>query len=127
MVVEVAEIAFALLMLAYLAWSPASAATKTNAGLGSMLVNAAGIAILNNLIGAPAVSIMMQVSWIAVLILVFSMIAPAPPRKMLLLSLVAASMDPLAAFAARLTGAHDLVAARSRLLMFMPNYVWRWW
>jgi eukaryotic-like serine/threonine-protein kinase len=120
--VEVAEIAFSGLMITYLRFSTRPSSVKTDVGIAYMLVNAAGIAALNSLIGTPTVTLVMQVSWIAVLILVFSMISPAPPRKTLIVSLTAATMDPLAAWVAGRTG----VQAWSPLhtfLLFLPNYV----
>ena len=70
--------------------------TKINLGLAFMLLNAVGIASLNAWGSTPPQAGEIHVSWIAVLILVYSMIAPAAPRRMLLASLGAAMMDPLA-------------------------------
>jgi serine/threonine protein kinase len=120
--VEGAEIVISALMVAYLRFSSRSSAAKTDVGLAYMLVNAAGIAILNNLIGSPTVTLVMQVSWIAVLILVFSMISPAPPKKTLAVSLAAASMDPAAAWLGHLQGANNWSVLHT-LLLFLPNYV----
>ena len=69
--------------------------TKKAVGLGYMIANAVGIAVLNTMAMAEAVPKGPEVSWTAILILVFSMISPAAPRTMLSASLVAASMDPL--------------------------------
>ncbi len=69
---------------------------KINLGLAFMLLNAIGIASLNAWGSKPPQAGEIHVSWIAVLILVYSMIAPAEPRRMLLASLAAAMMDPLA-------------------------------
>jgi serine/threonine-protein kinase len=69
---------------------------KINLGLAFMLLNAVGIASLNAWGSTPPQAGEIHVSWIAVLILVYSMIAPASPRRMLLASLGAAMMDPLA-------------------------------
>ena len=77
---------------------------KQNAGLAFMLLNAVGIATLNawgSVLPQPGE---IHISWIAVLILVYSMIAPASPRRMLLASLVASLMDPAAFAIASLAG-----------------------
>jgi serine/threonine-protein kinase len=69
-----------------------------------MLLNAVGIATLNawgSVLPQPGE---IHISWIAVLILVYSMIAPASPRRMLLASLGAALMDPAAFAVASLAG-----------------------
>ena len=53
---------------------------------------------------------MIQVSWVAILVLVFSMVAPASPRKMFATALVAASLDPLGVWLAHLRGRACAVA-----------------
>ena len=85
--------------------STLSLSAKQNAGLALMLLNAVGIATLNawgSVLPQPGE---IHISWIAVLILVYSMIAPATPRRMLAASLVAALMDPAAFTIAALAGA----------------------
>ena len=52
-----------------------------------------------------------HLSWITILILVFSMVAPATPRTMLVVSMAAASMDPLGVWLAHLRGVPGAVAA----------------
>ena len=88
-----------------------------------MLVNAAGIALLNSLIGTPTVTLVMQVSWIAVLILVFSMIVPATPRKML--AVARRRVDGSAGgWVGHLTGVPTWSPIHT-FVLFMPNYVLR--
>ena len=77
---------------------------KKTAGLAFMLVNAVGISALNAWGSTLPQPGEIHVSWIAVLILIHSMIAPASPRRMLLASLTAAFMDPLAFAVAGLVG-----------------------
>jgi serine/threonine-protein kinase len=76
--------------------SSLSLRAKKNAGLTFMLLNAAGISALNAWGSVLPRLGEIHISWIAVLILVYSMIAPASPRRMLIASLAAALMDPLA-------------------------------
>jgi eukaryotic-like serine/threonine-protein kinase len=85
--------------------SPLSLRAKRNVGLAFMLLNAVGIATLNARGAVLPRAGEIHISWIAVLILVYSMIAPASPRRMLLASLSAAMMDPLAFGLAFLAGA----------------------
>jgi eukaryotic-like serine/threonine-protein kinase len=120
--VAAAQIVIAVLMIAFLRFSSVSAHAKTEVGLGYMLVVAAGIAAENSLVGSPTVTRMLQVSWIAVTIPVYSMISPAPPRKTLAASLIAATMDPLAAWIAHRAFGTPWSLANS-LLLFLPNYV----
>jgi serine/threonine-protein kinase len=78
--------------------SSLSPRVKTDVGLAFMLLNAVGIAALNAWASVLPRPGEIHVSWNAILILVYSMIAPSSPRRMLLASLTAAMMDP-AAFA----------------------------
>ena len=77
---------------------------KRDGGLVFMLMNAVGIAALNAWGSELPRPGEIRVSWIAVLILVYSMIAPSSPRRMLKASLAAALMDPLAFGIAHLAG-----------------------
>ena len=78
--------------------SSLSLRVKTDVGLAFMLLNAVGIAALNAWASVLPRPGEIHISWNAILILVYSMIAPSSPRRMLLASLTAAMMDP-AAFA----------------------------
>ena len=120
--IEMVWVAICLAMFAYTRWAPDPPGRKTTVGLVFMVVNAVGVSLLNTLANPPIHTFGIDVSWNAILILVFSMISPAPPRQMLAASLVAASMDPLAVWIAHLRGAvvsSPLVA----LVHFLPNYV----
>jgi serine/threonine-protein kinase len=96
--------------------------TKAAAGLAFMIANAVWVAFVNVLTMAGKLPEGLQVSWSAVLILIFSMIAPAKPRTMLAASLVAASMDPLVASVANLSGFQALPPVTA-LLFYLPNYI----
>jgi serine/threonine-protein kinase len=95
--------------------------TKMDVAIGYMLLNALGVGMLNALTYLPVVVPAMYVSWVAIVILVFSVIAPTTPRKMLMASMAAASMDPLAVWFARLTGAIT-PSPLETLVLFLPNY-----
>jgi len=121
--IEVGGILLSVAMHLYLRLAPHTPDTKTTAGLGYMIGNAIGIAILNNFIAPPLSAVPgINLSWITNLILVFSMIAPTTSRRMLAASLVAASMDPLAAWFAHLSGRPSLNFVQT-ILMFVPNYI----
>src|SRR5687768_8514939 len=96
--IEIAAIAVSTALWFVFKRSALNLRAKQNAGLAFMLLNAVGIATLNawgSVLPQPGE---IHISWIAVLILVYSMIAPSSPRRLLLASLGAALMDP-AAFA----------------------------
>ena len=89
-------------------------------GLGLLILNAFAIAVINEWV--PSFPDTRYVSWNAILILVYAMIVPTTPRKMLVACLVAASMDPLAVGMANLRG----VAAPSFVKgigLYYPNYI----
>jgi serine/threonine-protein kinase len=95
--------------------------TKTEVSLAFLVLNGCFIAILNTWLVPPATVPTVHLSWITVGILIYAMIAPAPPRKMLAAALVTASMDPLAMLLAYFMG--DPVASLPQaILRAMPNY-----
>jgi serine/threonine-protein kinase len=119
--IEVLGIVAAILMFGYVRYSTHQAQTKVDVALGYMLLNAFGVAILNSWTYLPLEIPAMYVSWNAVVILVFSMVAGTTPRKILLASLAAASMDPLAVWLRHLSGA-EVPTPFNTFVMFIPNY-----
>ncbi len=63
-----------------------------------------------------------RLSWLCVLILIFPSIVPAPPRQVLVGSLLAASMDPLGLLIARARGL-DLPPVGLLVWTYLPNYI----
>ena len=86
-------------MRQYLRRAETSAEVKSTIGLGVMLMNGAIIAAANAwampMLPAEAAEVG-RPSWIALLILIFAMIAPGNPRRMFGASIIAASFDPIA-------------------------------
>ena len=103
--IEVVAIAVSLVFWVFIRLPGPSVQTKLDAGLAYMLLSAGGIAALNAWASLPPRMGEIHISWITVLILVYSMIAPASPRRMLSASLGAAALDPVAFGAAALAGA----------------------
>ena len=98
-------------MYLYVRYAPHTSETKTNVSLIYLILNAAAIAALNSWVAPPPMRAeMVQVSWIAILLLVFSMVAPVCPGKMFAAALVAASLDPLGVWLAHLRGVACAVA-----------------
>ena len=93
-------------------WHLRSASTsiesKSNAGVAMMLMHGAGIAAFNAWAVPPAGNDIMRISWICLLILIFAMIAPSTPRRMLIASIIVASFDPIAYWIAWLLGGNAL-------------------
>jgi serine/threonine-protein kinase len=120
--VEASCIVISALMFAYVRFAAHSADTKQLVGLVYMVLGAVGIAMMNTWATTPAFVEAPYVSWIAVLILLFSMISPTTPRRMLAASMIAASMDPLGVWLASLRGT-PTPSAVIVLLHFLPNYI----
>jgi len=120
--IEAFGIVISAAMFAYARFSGHTSRTKSEVGLVFMVLNAVAIAALNTWVARPPMSAgMMQLSWITILILVFSMIVSVSPAKMLVASLVAASMDPLGVWIAHLNGT-PVPSAGHTMALFLPNY-----
>ena len=96
------------LMYWHLRSASTSIESKSNAGVAMMLMHGAGIAAFNAWAVPPAGTDIMRISWICLLILIFAMIAPSTPRRMLIASIIVASFDPIAYSIAWLLGGKAL-------------------
>jgi len=94
---------------------------KTDVSLVFLVLNGIGVAILNTWLVPPSAMPTIHLSWVTVGILIFAMIAPASPRKMLAASLVTASMDPLALWIAYLLG-DPVTSLPHAVILALPNY-----
>ncbi|HUR92941.1 MAG TPA: serine/threonine-protein kinase [Gemmatimonadales bacterium] len=81
---------------------------------------ALGIGIVNQ--WEPQRLLAGRLSWLCVLILLFPMIVPNTPRKTLIASLIAASMDPVGLLVAHARGL-ELPAVTVLVWNYLPNYV----
>jgi hypothetical protein len=122
--IEITGIVGCLVMRRYLSRAETSAEHKSLIGIGVMLMNAALISAANAWAmpalppDAPEVG---RPSWLALLILIFAVVAPGNPRHMLVASLVAASFDPLAYLVVWLTGGPAPTLVRA-LIYCWPSY-----
>jgi eukaryotic-like serine/threonine-protein kinase len=104
----------------YARFSPRSHQMKINLGVACLVPQALAIALLNSWVEQPTT--MRPLSGITGLLLVFGMLAPAKPGKLLTAAAVAALMDPLGVWIAHLRGL-PVPSVLGTLLMFHPNYV----
>ena len=88
--------------------------------LGYEVLLAFGIGIVNQ--WEPMRLLAGRLSWLCVLILIFPMIVPNTPRKTLIASLIAASMDPVGLVVAHLRGL-DTPSTAVILWNYLPNYI----
>ncbi|HEY5619623.1 MAG TPA: serine/threonine-protein kinase [Vicinamibacterales bacterium] len=118
---EITGIVAAAVMIWYVRYCAQSPETKANVSLGYLVFNGIAIAVLNTWIIPPSTERVIHLSWVTIGILVFSMISPASPRKMLSAALIAASMDPLALWIAFITG-NPIVSFPRAVAFSLPNY-----
>ena len=111
----------AVAMSAYLRGAATPPETKTRVGLWFMLLNAVLIALVNAWANPISELKELHVSWVAILILAYSMIAPMRPRTMLTASLAAAAADPVAFGIASLLG-QPTPPVVGVLVMTWPNF-----
>jgi eukaryotic-like serine/threonine-protein kinase len=121
-ILETCGVCVSAVMYLYFGRAKDSCDAKAVAGLGYLIANAVGVALLNTLAMGGRLPDGPWVSWTAILILVFSMIAPAKPLPMLAASLVAASMDPLVSWIAYMRGLPALPPLPA-LIHYLPNYI----
>jgi eukaryotic-like serine/threonine-protein kinase len=119
--VELVGLLASAFMFGYVRFSGDEPQRKTDAGLAFLVWNAMGVAVLNTWVAPPSSEQVTHLSWIAVGILVYAVIAPASPRKMLWAALIAAAMDPLALALAYFMG-EPVVSVPHALILSLPNF-----
>ncbi len=119
--VEITGLVMSLFMYGYVRFSGDSPQRKTDAGLAFLVWNAMGVAVLNTWVAPPSADQVTHLSWAAVGILVYAVIAPASPQKMLWAALIAAAMDPLALLLAYLMG-EPVVSVAHATILALPNF-----
>jgi serine/threonine-protein kinase len=119
-VVEALGITIAIAMFAFTRVGRRPRVTL-DAGVAFMIGTALCIALFNAWAAPPIDFEIRQLSWVTILILVYSMIAPSTARRTLFASLTAATMDPLCYWIAHLAGlpAPSLVTG---IVLCWPNY-----
>ena len=119
--VEITGLVMSLFMYGYVRFSGDSPQRKTDAGLAFLVWNAMGVAVLNTWVAPPSDAQVTHLSWAAVGILVYAVIAPASPQKMLWAALIAAAMDPLALALAYFMG-EPVVSVAHATILALPNF-----
>src|SRR5688572_3491367 len=120
--IEVIGIIVSTVMFVYVRYANHTPETKTDVSLVYLLLNAFAIAALNSwVVPPPLQGRMVGVSWIPILLLLYSMVAAVSPGRMLAAALVAASFDPLGVWLAHLRGV-PVPSVFGTLVIFWPNY-----
>lgn len=119
--IEAGAVVFAAAVYLHTRHSRRSDRAKTDSGLILMMLNSAGIAMLETWARDPTHSELAHLSWIPIAILLSAMVLPGRPRPMLLAALASASMGPIGVWFAHLRGV-DVPGVIDTLVMAMPNY-----
>ncbi|HEY6507651.1 MAG TPA: serine/threonine-protein kinase, partial [Vicinamibacterales bacterium] len=120
--VELAVGVVSLVVGLYVTRSKAPSDWKADVGVFFMLFNVGAIAAINTWAVPPPTKLPdVYLSWTSIAILIYSMVAPHSPRKMLIVALVAATFDPLAVWLAHLRGLPTTSVAQT-IVMVWPNY-----
>jgi eukaryotic-like serine/threonine-protein kinase len=112
-------------LFAYLRAGEHNPAFVMDLALVYMVANAASIGFMMHW-GTPSSTPMdssPMITWVGPVILMFAALVPTSPWKMLLASLIAASMDPLGMVAAQAAGVFHFGPLRNALLMHYPSYL----
>jgi hypothetical protein len=119
-VVGVLSIAVSLWLWRYTSRLSCRPQVALDLALGYEVLLAFGVGIVNQ--WDPQRLLAGRLSWICVLVLLFPMIVPNTPRKTLIASLIAASMDPVGVLVAHLRGV-ETPGLIPLLWNYLPNYV----
>jgi hypothetical protein len=119
-VVGVLSIALSLWLWRYTRGKSCQPRKALDLALGYEILLALGIGIVNQ--WEPHRLLAGRLSWICVVVLLFPMIVPNTPRKTLIASLIAASMDPVGLVVAHLRGL-DIPSLTALVWNYLPNYV----
>ena len=101
--------------------SSGSGLAKADAGLWLMVLNSAGIALIETWAIDPTGTMVGHLSWTAIVILLSAMIVPSTPSRMLAAALVSASLGPLGVWLAHLRGV-DTPSVLITFVLYMPSY-----
>jgi serine/threonine protein kinase len=117
--IDAASALLSAITIGYIRFGRSSEHRKLDIGVDLVVVHAAAIALLNSWAPQPVTS--RPISGITLLLLLFGMVAPATPRRILITSLAAASMDPLGVWLAHLRGL-PVPSTLHTLAMFHLNF-----
>lgn len=121
LIIEASGVLTAALVYLYVCYSARSPRSKADAGMWLMLLNSAGIALVDTWATDPTPMSLGHLTWIPIVILLSAMMMPGSPRKMLVAALASASMGPLGVWFAHLRGV-EVPSVINTLVMAMPNY-----
>jgi serine/threonine-protein kinase len=122
--IAVVMVIVSLALFAYTRRSQRSPSVILDIGLGYLVLSSLALGMLWH-VGTPPPGYVLssQISWVGALLLMFAAIVPTRPLKMLVVGLLAVSMNPIAMLIARARGAWDFGPPIGALLMHYPDYL----
>jgi serine/threonine-protein kinase len=121
LLIEASGVLISLGLFLYVRYGSCTPQKKSDFSLWYMLMNAAAVALMNTVVRVPKIEDMGHLSWVTIIILISSMVMPSTPRKTLIASLVAASMDPIGIWIAHLRG-FPVPSIAGTIAFYMPSY-----
>jgi eukaryotic-like serine/threonine-protein kinase len=122
--IAVVMVIVSLALFAYTRRSRRAPATIIDIGLGYLILSSLALGMLWHVGHVPkGYQLSTQISWVGAVLLMFAAILPTPPLKMLIVGVIAASMNPTAMLIARAQGRWDFGPPIGALLMHYPDYI----
>jgi serine/threonine-protein kinase len=106
-----------------------SSKVSLDLGLAYMIAVSLGIGLMFHISlvlvrdASPRPATTPEISWIGAIILMFAAIVPTPPKKTVIASLIAVSMNPVGMLVARAGGAWDFGSVTNILFMHYPDFL----
>jgi serine/threonine-protein kinase len=94
-----------------------------NLGLLWLLVTSLDLGLITHWFPPTGAPFEPMISWAGAVVLMFAAIVPTPPKKMLVLGLIVASMQPLGMVVGRARGIWEFDSPFDALLMHYPDYL----
>jgi serine/threonine-protein kinase len=122
-VIAAAAVLIALALFFYTRKPDRDPHTALNLGLGNLLFTAFALGAMMHWFPVEVGPIEPMISWVGVVIVFYAAIIPTTPRKMLLVGLIAATMNPVTMLIGHARGVADIGGWSSVLLMHHPDYL----
>jgi eukaryotic-like serine/threonine-protein kinase len=94
-----------------------------NLGLGYLVLTALDLGLMVHWFPPPHPTFDPMLTWTGVVLLMFAAIVPTPPKKMLVVGLIAALMNPLGMWIGHARGIADVGSWTNALLMHYPDFL----
>jgi tRNA A-37 threonylcarbamoyl transferase component Bud32 len=122
--IAVVMVTVSLALFAYTRRSKRDPSVILEIGLVYLVISSLALGMLWHVGDLPhGYQLTTQISWVGALLLMYAAIVPTPPRKMLVVGLISASMNPVAMLIARARGHWDFGNPIGALLMHYPDYI----